>query len=492
MTIVLGNGCNIDCPHCYQEKNGDNLLRDKEIGFSLRREFLQLYPYLETLRLQGGEVFALKGFKELVNDIAKSVDRPLISISTNGTLLDESWCQRIVEMPFQAVTFSFDAGTRETFERLRRGAKFDAVVSNIIHLQEHKLASNSWFPNIDAFFVVMRSNFRELPLFMELMLKLQIYEVSFQTLLVDERNLQREPQLYNEEITDRKEIKELHGLLKKLVEKYSDEFDVISFSGLQSLFESIGLSADFLDEKGHTLIPGLDKRRKQRAGLKQPRVPQYELHGIADSLIQQQTDKGQCPNPWSTLFVTENGDISLCFLSEPVGNLYRTPIVEIWNSTAAVAKRSKMLTGQFTQSGCSSLWCNWRDSNVAHTMQQDEWHNSLKVFNRLVRQLLYPKTVVFEPVDTKLKAVRRLIKSKDHRINELESNLLKLWEDNAGIHKEGQEHIHYLEVKISNLEANQSWFQRAREQHVKNPPKIGPGLLRYLLLLLKRGNIECQ
>ena len=76
MTIVLGNGCNIDCPHCYQEKNGDNLLRDKEIGFSLRREFLQLYPYLETLRLQGGEVFALKGFSELVNDIAESVDRP--------------------------------------------------------------------------------------------------------------------------------------------------------------------------------------------------------------------------------------------------------------------------------------------------------------------------------------------------------------------------------------------------------------------------------
>jgi len=480
LTIVLGNGCNIDCPHCYQEKNGDNLLRDKEIGFYLRREFSQLYPYLETLRLQGGEVFALKGFSELVTDVASSVDRPLISISTNGTLLNDTWCRQIVEIPFQAVTFSFDAGTKKTFERLRRGAKFDVVVNNITRLQEYKLARKSWFPNLDAFFVVMRSNFREIPLFMELMLKLQIYEVSFQTILVDDRNLQREPQLYKEEIVDPAEIMELYDLLKKIVKKYSDVFDVISFSGLQSLFESIGLSSDFLDEKRHTLTPGLDKYRRQRSGLKQPQIPQYELSGEADNLVQQHIDRGQCINPWSTLFVTENGDLSLCFLSEPVGNLYSTPLVKVWNSTAAVAKRSDMLAGNFTQSGCSSLWCNWRDSDGAQIIEQKDWHKSLMNFNVLVAKLLHHKTVFAEPVDTKIKAIRRLIKSKDRRIDELESNLMQLWEDNAEIHKKGQEHIHYLEVKISNLEAEHSWFHRVRERWVKKQSVNGGGIQRRL------------
>jgi hypothetical protein len=251
------------------------------------------------------------------------------------------------------------------------------------------------------------------------------------------------------------------------VEEYSDAFDVISFSGLQNLFESIGLSSEFLDEKRHTLTPGLDKPRKQRLGLKQPQTPQYDLPEAADNFIQRNIDQGQCLNPWSTLFVTENGDLSLCFLSEPIGNLYSTSLLEIWNSPAAVTKRSKMLAGNFTQSGCSSLWCRWRDSDGAHMKQNEDWHRLLMNFNLLVAKLLHQKTSYTEPVDTRLKAVRRMLKSKDNRINELESNLLQLWDDNAHLHKEGQSHIHYLEVKIANLEANQSWFQRMRERRVK-------------------------
>lgn len=50
--LVPGNACNIYCPHCYQSKNGDNLLKPAEIGRELRREFMGLYPYLASLRIQ--------------------------------------------------------------------------------------------------------------------------------------------------------------------------------------------------------------------------------------------------------------------------------------------------------------------------------------------------------------------------------------------------------------------------------------------------------
>src|SRR5260370_31750378 len=73
--LVLGNGCNISCPHCYQPKNGDNLLKPAEIGRTLRTEFIGLYPYLSTLRVQGGEVFAYSGFRELLDDVTATVDR---------------------------------------------------------------------------------------------------------------------------------------------------------------------------------------------------------------------------------------------------------------------------------------------------------------------------------------------------------------------------------------------------------------------------------
>jgi hypothetical protein len=35
--LVLGNACNIYCPHGYQSKNGDSLLKPPEIGRGLRR-----------------------------------------------------------------------------------------------------------------------------------------------------------------------------------------------------------------------------------------------------------------------------------------------------------------------------------------------------------------------------------------------------------------------------------------------------------------------
>jgi len=70
--LVLGNSCNIDCRHCYQAKNGDNLLKPAAIGDELRREFRAFYPYLSTLRVQGGEAFAYPGFAALIEDVGEN------------------------------------------------------------------------------------------------------------------------------------------------------------------------------------------------------------------------------------------------------------------------------------------------------------------------------------------------------------------------------------------------------------------------------------
>ena len=452
MTIVLGNGCNIDCPHCYQNKNGDNLLRNKDIGATLRREFMQIYPYLETLRIQGGEVFALKGFRELVKDISACTDRPLISISTNGTLIDAQWCQQIVETPFQTITISVDAGTAETFERVRRGAKFDVVMNNIRRIQDYKLEKNSWYPNLDAFFVIMRSNFREIPQFLQLMLDLKIYEVSLQTILIDQRNLQREPSLVDEPICDEKEIQELHILLQSAIAEFGSRFDRITFSGLKSLFDSVGLNSDFLAEDSRSLNPGKDLVSQERPGPKRPPNKIYDLPPLPPEVKRYPTSPMQCPNPWTTLFVTENGDISLCFLSEPVGNLYETPLIEIWNSPRAIAKRSHMLAGRYTESGCSKLWCDWRDGKGTHPPDVDSWRTLLNLFQELTSKLAFDPKPIEPDIDKNLKAIRRLLSTKETRIKELESNLSQLWDTNAVLHQKGQEYITQLEENITLLE----------------------------------------
>lgn len=465
-TIVLGNGCNIDCRHCYQFKNGDNLLRDPQIGIDLRRELTAFYPYLSTLRIQGGEVFALRGFEQLLDDIKAFVKRPIVSISTNGTLIDERWARRLVDLPLQSMTVSLDGTTSATYEKIRRGADFHKVLENIRRIQTLKQVNRSTFPVLDVFFVIMRSNFREIPLLLNLLIELGINQVSFQTMLVDQRNLDREPALANEEtIREPVEVRELYDILKKVAITQAPWFQRIAWSGLHSLFCEHGLNADFLQEQTCTLTPdqntaapGAMEEINSHAHLMPPDIhPELgefpEVNVIAGSRI-----PDTCPNPWSTLFITENGDVSLCFLSDPVGNLYQTPLIQLWNGSAAIAKRSNMLNGKYLQSGCSELWCNWREGSHNLAPTTESWRQLLKlsatIVNRISSQQIQPAQDAFRnEAQTKgLQAVRRLLQAQNSRIKELETQIADLWDKNGVLHDAGQQHIEHLEEKVKALE----------------------------------------
>lgn len=465
LTLVLGNGCNIDCRHCYQLKNGDNLLRDTKISLDLRQELSVFYPYLSTLRLQGGEVFALRGFEALLEDVGTFVKRPLISISTNGTLINERWAERLVDLPLQSLTISLDAGTATTFERLRRGANFATVIANIRRIQRLKHAKGSSYPVIDAFFVIMRSNFREIPLFLELLMELGIRQVSFQIILVDPRNLEREPDLGTEEIIKNPdEIRELHTILKKVTLLQSPWFHRIAWSGLNSLFLEHGLDADFLHEQSSTLTPDQDN-----AGSADPDAVNSHAHLIPPEVHDKlgafpsvtcadEHLSPTCPNPWSTMFITENGDVSLCFLSDPVGNLYQTPLVQLWNGPAAIAKRSDMLHGRYLESGCSGLWCNWRQGSKGPVPTPESWRQLLKLSGIISKQMKSPQlqdadaTLIMGDKKRGLQAVRRLLQERDTRIKELEAVIVDLWDKNSVLHEAGQKHINHLENRVKELE----------------------------------------
>lgn len=285
--VVLGNACNIDCIHCCQVRNGDNLLRPPEIAAELRREFMAFYPYLSTLRIMGGEVFAIRGFRELIDDVAQLVERPILSISTNGTLIDDEWAERLVRTPFSNVTVSIDGGTRSTYNRLRRGADLDHVLANIDRVQRWKAKLQSDRPYLDSFFVIMRSNFREIPQYLELMHQHGMVEVVLQTMSVPPEGIARSPTLEADEaITDRREVEDLHAMLRDVLPRFQKIFRTVRVSGLQTLFETHGLSAAFLEEGENSLYP--------------------DSEGLSNGAFE------LCPNPWTTLFLVENGDAYVC------------------------------------------------------------------------------------------------------------------------------------------------------------------------------------
>lgn len=426
--IVLGNGCNIKCPHCYQAKNGDNLLKDRSIGPELRRELTSLYPFASTLRMQGGELFVLPGFRELCEDLAATVSRPVLSISTNGTLIDDAWAERMVRTPFQSITVSIDAGTPATFARMRVGADLGEILANIDRLQRWKTQLGSVHPTIDSFFVIMRSNFREIPAYLELMHRHGVQEIALQTVQLTEHNQAAR----GEVIENESEIRELHAILRECLPQARPNFHSIRLSGLLTLFEPLGLDATFLDEREKGLYPASD--------------------GLGFEL---------CPNPWTTMFIVEDGRVFLCFLAQPVGNLYETPLPLIWNSPAALAMRSRMVDGRYKEAGCSTLWCAWREGQPAPAPPPARREEMLVQI-----QATAAPQVADHPAPH-LAAVRRMLAEKDRHIAELQAQLASAHQhirETDALLAPAQAHIDHLEAKaaqaMKDFEASQRQLQR--------------------------------
>lgn len=416
--LVLGNACNLRCIHCYQARNADTLLGPPEVAAGLRRELAALYPYISTLRVQGGEVFVIPGFRDLIDDVVRHTQRPILSISTNGTLIDDDWAELLVRTPFAHVTVSIDAATPATFSRIRRGGSLPAILANIDRIRHWKQKLASELPTLDSFFVIMRSNFREIPAYLELMQRHGMIDVALQTMDLSAGNVDRHLDLEADEIiADHTEIRELHTLLQDALPRFRPGFRQLRVSGLQALFEAHHLSTAFLDEGQKSLYPDSDDLAEG----------DFEL----------------CPNPWTTLFITEAGDVHLCFLSRPIGNIYAQPLHEIWNSSQAIAKRCDMIEGRYTGSGCSPRYCAWRDGRAAPAAAtSSESHEPL------------PPWHASQPNGT-LGLLRRHLAAGQQKQDELFTLL-----------HAGQDHIHHLEVKagkaIADFRALESAFDDYR------------------------------
>ncbi len=442
--LVIGNACNLYCPHCYQAKNGDSLLRPPEIARELRRELTGFYPYLSTLRVQGGEVFAYPGFEDLIEDVRSAVSRPILSVSTNGTLIGERWAERIVSLPFRTVTVSIDGATPATYARLRQGGDLGLVLENVRRIQRLKLAAASDLPYLDSFFVVMRSNFRELPAYFELMCESGFSELTLQTMEINAENAAREPSLNEDEsIRSPAEVLELHALLRDALPEARRHFRAVRTSGLTSLFELHGLDAAFLSEECEGLYPD------------------------SDGLLPASEPIPLCPNPWTNLFVAETGDVHLCFLSEPIGNLYQEPLAAIWNSPAALAKRSDLISGRYVASRCSAQWCSWREGKTAVAVPSAEMEELHEEWRELAG-----RAAAIAPDDApapSIASVRRILASRDQRIHELQAEFVQLCERNEDLHRKGREHIAHLEAKCASTLADFERLDRHYAEFRRRP-----------------------
>ena len=159
LSIEVTNACNAKCIMCPRDKMTrpigfmpDDLFRkivDNAAKAGVRR--IQLMHYGEPL-MDKALPSKIKYVKE------KGIE---VGIFTNGALLSAERGEGIIRAGLDEICFSFDAFSRETYARIRRGLDFDKVQANImdfISLKKRLAAGN---PRIKIIFVASAENSNE-------------------------------------------------------------------------------------------------------------------------------------------------------------------------------------------------------------------------------------------------------------------------------------------------------------------------------------------
>ncbi len=332
LMVVLTTRCNLKCIMCSRK----NPSGDVTLPFTAIKQIRELFPYLEAVDWQGGEVFLVDYFKELFLEAGTypNIDQ---SIITNGLLIDEQW-GKIFGKNKVNITYSVDAVTKDTYEYIRRGAKFEHLLNSLEIISEvNKRCGNPVNLHLNA--VIMRSNYKQLNLFPDFCRRYGINHLRFDFLRPDmapEEDILLKP--------DIEAIKYLQAELE-VIEKESKKLNI--------WFE-------------YTFRPFLFNLKTD--------CPMAQFQNTENmSRDNYQAANLKCKLPWKKLYIDACGNGIVrpdCLCKHNLGSIMDSSIEEIWNSETMQLYRQNLVKGSI-QDWCSDTCI----SNAVDTYQLKGSHH---------------------------------------------------------------------------------------------------------------------
>jgi MoaA/NifB/PqqE/SkfB family radical SAM enzyme len=299
--VEVTNRCNSRCKTCIRTFESLEPIRD--MTFAEFRHVVDEFPALERVVLHGiGEPLLNSELVHMIRYVKEQHPSGSVLFNSNATLLSETWQHQLIDAGLDELRVSLDAATALTYGRMRGLDAFDTVVDNLRHFST--LLRHTESPRLSLWITATRQNIRELPDLVDLAAELGIYEVYLQRLVVFDRGLARpEQSLYRSVGT------QAEAALAEATERARTHGVSLSASGLKSPRES-------LQEQSHDLKPW-----------------------------------SQCHRPWTTTYVTANGNVLPCCISPfaardypnlILGNVLESSFGKIWNSAKYIDRRAAM------------------------------------------------------------------------------------------------------------------------------------------------------
>ncbi|MFC1833864.1 radical SAM protein [Thermodesulfobacteriota bacterium] len=161
LDVGLTKACNLRCVFCISY---ESLKGVRWMPFEMyERIARKLFRTAHNINFcTGGEPLLYPRFRDALR-LTKEYRCRTIVVS-NGMLLDKSAAEWIAEdQSLHELKISFDGSTKQTLEKIRRGAKFDTIIGNIGYLGHLKRKKRAVFPKLSFRYAIMKGNVEELP-----------------------------------------------------------------------------------------------------------------------------------------------------------------------------------------------------------------------------------------------------------------------------------------------------------------------------------------
>jgi radical SAM protein with 4Fe4S-binding SPASM domain len=296
--IELNNTCNLRCRMCgFSDPRVESVRRyhmPAAVFGSIARQVFPLTTYLHMSLMT--EPFMTPDFPDRLMLVAEH-QVPYSRIVTNGTLLTERVIDKVLDAGITTFTVSIDGGTKELYEDIRAGSRFETVLAKIDLFKELRARRRSAVTRLQINHVLMERNVDHFEEFLKLLEKIGPEQV-------DVRTVQPMTATSGWESVDEAFFAKVRRVRPLLAE-------FCSRTGV----EHCGFIRD-------------------QAGL----IELFAEDGLPMT----------CRRPWDNMAIHANGDVNPCvsWTRPPIGNLARQSFTEIWKGPRMTALRHEFEMAQ--------------------------------------------------------------------------------------------------------------------------------------------------
>jgi MoaA/NifB/PqqE/SkfB family radical SAM enzyme len=320
--IEVTNHCNLKCDTCPHTFIATE--RPRTLAWEDYIRIVEQFPAMRRAVLHGiGEPLLNKHLPRMIEHLkARGV---AVLFNTNATLLDEEWGRALIASGLDELRCSMDSANPQTYARIRGARSFDRLAHNLTTFTQLQRELKADTPRVSLWMTGMRENIAELPDLVKLAARMSVSQV------------------YVQRMVYYLDSGEAHGLMERE----------------QALFDNAAIADRAVAEA---------ERLARELGVTLRASGATDPHTSLSASQNRNPHPWQaCLRPWTTAYVTANGNCLPCCISPfattdydslKLGNLFERPFAELWNDERYRDWRA-MLMSDTPHTACRGCGVHW-------------------------------------------------------------------------------------------------------------------------------------